>query len=111
MDYELTKDADTLICVLYKAYSQKRESGESKADAKSFGSSKDIHKEYLPKWAHEDVAETCRELDRADMLDCFYADNIPFRTSLSDTAIIYMENRFERNTIKLLDYIKKLPFV
>jgi hypothetical protein len=111
MNVELTKDADTLICLLYKAYIEKRESGVSKANAKSFGGSDNIHQSIVPSWPFDDVDETCRELDRAGLLNCQYADNIVYFANLPNESITYMEGRFGRKLGNVLDYIKKLPFV
>lgn len=61
------------------------------------------------------IYATCRELDRAGMLQCFYADDMVYESTLSDQAIIYMENRFERNINTVMDYIAKIksmiPFI
>lgn len=108
---ELTKDSDALICLLYKAYCEKRENGILKSDAKFMGNSATIQASIVPKWTLVDTDETCRELHRAGLLDCDYADDVVCRSLLSDSSIIYMETRFERNVNKLLEYIKKLPFV
>lgn len=104
-EIQLTKDADAMICVLYKNYLQRRKSGESKRSAKHFQGSEEIHAELMPKWSFEDVDETCRELSRAGFLDCLFADDVTEIADLSDTAIIYMENRFKKNLSSLIDYI------
>ena len=108
MDIQLTKDADALICLLYKQYCQKLKDGVPKTQAKMFGSSEDIHKTIAPKWTFEDVDETCRELSRAGLLECRYADNIVWFAQLSDTGIIYMKNRFKNNLDNVLDYLNKI---
>ena len=108
MDIQLTKDSDALICLLYKQYLQKRKDGVPKADAKSFGSSQNIHKTIASKWAYEDVDETCRELSRAGILKCFYAENVVYNSELSDIGIIYMENRFKDGLDNVLDYLGKI---
>ena len=115
MNIELTKDSDYLICSLYRSYLQKRSKGMTKLQASLTGSSESIQKEFFPKWPVEDVDATCRELDRVKMLHCFYADNIVYESSLSDQAIIYMENRFKNNVKSIMDYILKIksmiPFI
>lgn len=73
---ELTKDSEKLICLIYKDYLEKRKSGLSKSKANEFGSSHDIHERLCPNWIFEDVDDTCRELHRAGLLTCFWADNI-----------------------------------
>lgn len=102
---ELSKDAQKLIHLMYKNYLEKRHSGLPKSDATVFGSSQDIHDNLLPDWIIEDINETCRELDSADMLDCFYADGDVYYSHLSDSCIVYMENRFKKGMKDLLSFI------
>lgn len=47
MNYELTNDADYLICALYKYYKEQRKSGKNKSDAKFIGSSEFIFTKLL----------------------------------------------------------------
>ena len=111
MDIQITKEADALICLMYKKYCEDRKNNISKVKAKQFGSSKIIHETILPKWSFEDVDETCRELSRAGLVNNSYADNIVYSCYLSDLGIIYMENRFKNNLKELIEYISKLtPF-
>ena len=109
MSVSLTKDSDKLICVMYRTYLQKRKNGISKADAKLFGSSHNIHEELLPDWLFEDVDDTCRELSRAGLIQCMWADNIAYQVFLSDGGIIYMENRFKNGLSEVMDFISSLP--
>ena len=115
MDIEITKDSDYLICSLYKAYLQKRSNGMNKIQASSMVGSEEIQKELFPNWSIEDVDATCRELHRAELLHCFFADDIVYESVLSDKAIIYMENRFKNNVDTVMDYIAKIksmiPFI
>lgn len=114
-EIKLTKDSDYLLCSLYKDYLRKRADGIPKTAAINVGGSEEIQKEIFPKWSVEDVDATCRELCNAGMLKGFAADNIVYEATLSDQAIIYMENRFERNINTVMDYIIKIksmiPFI
>lgn len=104
---ELTKDAEKMICVLYRDYLEKRNDGIPKSKAISFGSSHNIHQKLFPNMVFEDVDDTCRELSRAKLLNCFWADNIAYNVALSDSGIVYMENRFKNNILKITDFISK----
>lgn len=108
MDLRITKDSDALICLLYKQYCQNRKDGISKSNAKMFGSSKEIQSAIAPKWSFDDVDETCRELHRANLIGCFYADNVVYQCWLSDNGIVYMENRFKDGLTSVLDYLEKI---
>ena len=66
----LTKEADALICILYKEYLHKMELGLSTDDAQRFGGSIHIHDTLLSQWSYNDVDKACQELDRADFLCC-----------------------------------------
>ena len=104
----MTNDSDALICVLYKEYLQRRKDGNTKIDAKSFGSDYHIHETLIPKWLKEDVTETCWELVRAGLLHTVDADNHAYLVFLTDTGIIYMENRFKNGIVGVLDRISQL---
>ncbi len=104
---KITKDADKLICLIYQGYLEDRESGKSKIQAKQLGSSDDVFNRFLIDTA-EDVAETCRELSRADFLHCTYADNIVYTATLTDDAIVYMENRFKNGLSEVMNFLLKL---
>lgn len=112
---QLTKEADALLCLLYKSYLEKRENGLSKAHAKHFGSSLDIQASLVTKMSPEDTDETCWELGRLGMLNIQEADDIAYFNILTDQAIIYMENRFKGKVSEVLDYLGKIkgiiPFV
>lgn len=107
MDITLTKDSEKLICVMYKCYLEKRKSGMSKSSANRWGTSHVIHEELLPEWSFTDVDDTCRELSRAGLIKCSWADNIACRISISDSGISYMENRFKNGLTGVVDFITK----
>ena len=110
-DVTLSKDADALICAIYKVYLQRRKDGASKADARLLGGSDSIQEKIIPKWSFSDVDETCRELGRAGMLDCFYADDVVYIANLSDAGIIYMEQRFKNGLTDVLNYPEKIKSI
>ncbi len=105
---DLTKDSEKLLCVLYKNYLEKRKSGAAKSEAKSFGSSHNIHESLCPNWLFEDVDDTCRELSRAGMLNCLWADSIAYHVNLSDFAISYMDNRFKNGLKDVINFLANL---
>jgi len=104
----LTKDAEKLICIMYKNYLEKRKAGEPKSKAKKFGGSNSIHEKLLPKWSFQDVDDTCRELSRAGLLSCMWASDVAYNVSLSDSGISYMENRFKNGLKEVTDFISKI---
>ena len=105
---KLSKDADALICILYKEYLQRRKSGAPKADARCFGGSEYIQANLMKKWSVEDVDETCRELSRNELLNCLFLDNSTAEILLSDKAVVCMENRFSQGLSSVLSYLERL---
>ena len=104
---ELTKNSKKLICLLYKDYLKKRKAGLSKTISNSFGSSHNIHERLCPNWIFEDVDNTCRELSRAGMLNCLWADDIACLVQISDSGIIYMENRSKNGLLGVIKFISE----
>ena len=107
MDINLSKDADRLLCLLYKSYLEKRKEGLSKNESRMFGGSDDIQASFLPLQSVADVDETCRELDRSGCAVVHYADDVAYLVVLSDAAIILMENRFKNGLMGVVDFIAK----
>ena len=83
---ELTKDADKVLCVIYKEYLEKRKSGVDKSSAKCFVF--DFPDSKQVKMKHVDISETVCELSRLDMVTLY----IDGGYKLTDAAIVYMEN-------------------
>ncbi len=107
----LTKDADALLCALYKEYLQKRKDGTPKDTAKILGSADEIQKKIVPEWNLGDVEGTLRELEEAGMISVFDADNTVYFSQLINEGIIYMENRFKNGLSDLLDYLQKVKSI
>lgn len=108
MDVQLTKDGEYLICALYNEYLEKREAGQSKETAKHVGSSKGVHQRIMSEWSFPDVNETCRELSRANMLNCLFGDDVVDDSYLTDSAIVYLENRFKGKASSVLEVMAKI---
>ncbi len=98
---DLSRDADKMICILYKQYLTRRENGMSKSEACQFDDVAQMRSEFFPYETIDDLNETLIELCRA--LNLVYSIDNSF--VLSDKAIIYMEGRFKRNLKAVLDYL------
>lgn len=108
MALKLTKDADRLICMLYKSYLEKRKNGDAKSSARYFGDSNEIRDVFLPSWSSEDVAEECWGLSRMDVVTCTPGDNLANNVRISDEGIVYMESRFANGLKEVISYISAL---
>lgn len=97
----MTKDADKMICCIYKCYLDRIKSGSSKTSARNFDSDYQQSDKFLSKWHVDDFATVRNELHRLSFLKV----NIIGGFSLTDNGISYMENRFKNNLIELTSYI------
>lgn len=100
---ELTKDADKMICCIYKTFLQQRKSGVPKSSARRFPLEYFKSEEKLSSWLSEDLDETLLELKRADLVKMYIDGNF----DLTDSGIIYMENRFKNGLNEVVDFISK----
>lgn len=107
-EIQLTQSADYLLCALYEAYRTRHKNGESISDAKVFGGSEIIQKEYCPEWPTTDITEAARELERCGMLNCFCPDNGLENCQLLPSGIAYMEHRFGAKFDQLIQRIATL---
>lgn len=73
--YTLTNDSKLLLCSLYKEYLNRRKHGINKREAIFFKNIGYIYDNIMPKWYYEDINETCRELERAYLINCCYSDD------------------------------------
>ena len=104
MEINLTKDADKAICLIYKEYLARRESGASKKTAKDF-SSRDQWPESFPKDAGlPDFLESLNELKSK----VFVKRCVLGGFQLEDEGIIYMEQRFPGGISQILDWLGKI---
>ena len=100
---ELTRDADKMICIIYKMYLEKIKSGLSKTKSNSF--EKDFYKndKMLSKWHTDDIETTFLELGRKEYLTIY----IGGKFEITEQTIIYMENRFKNGFNAVTDFISK----
>lgn len=112
---ELTKDAKYLLAAAYSQYLKEIKLGASKSKAKNIGHAQVIKDNLMTDWQFEDVSEICFQLKRAGFFNTTSASNIAFSNSLSDKALIYMENKFKNNLSAVLKSMKEIkdliPFI
>ncbi len=108
MDIELTKDAHTLICLMYKEYCQKVKSGIAKEKANYFSDSEEIQRTLAPKWSHDYTFDICSELCTADLIDGDPGDDMVNDITFTRTGILFMETRFKRGLEDIRKYLDTL---
>lgn len=111
MEINLTKDADKVICLIYKDYLNKRDSGISKSSAKAYARRSDWPESLTANFSVNDIMDTLRELKSVGFLRCYLHGGFV----LTDQAIAYMENRFPNGISQVLEWLAKIksaiPFV
>lgn len=101
---ELTKDADKLVCSMYKSYLEKRKSGVDKVRAKHFEPDEIRTYKLCSSWHLDDIKATVAEVSRAGLGTMYYNGGF----FANDHFIIYMENRFKNGFNEVVDFISKL---
>lgn len=100
---ELTKDADKMLCIIYKQYLNKVEDGNSKTASREFKEDFYTSDRTLSHWQEDDIATFLIELGKKGYLKIYFGGNF----FLTDKAIIYMENRFKKGLSEVVDFITK----
>lgn len=101
---ELTKDADKMLCCLYKEYLQRIKSGSSKSSSKFFNMEYTSTDNVLSQWHNDDVCATRSELSKKGLLKAYMSGNF----ELTDEAVSYMENRFKNGLSEVIKYLADL---
>lgn len=101
---ELTKDADKMICCVYKTFLQRRKDGIAKTQARRFDNNYFATEKKLSSWPDGDISDTFLEIARANLIQIYMGGNF----ELTDSGIIYMENRFKDGLTEVVDFISKL---
>lgn len=100
---ELTKDADKMICIIYKAFLEERKNGHSKSEARRFKGSALNEFPIFSSWQACDISDTLHELRSKGLVKIFVTGDF----ELSDSGIIYMENRFKNGFLEVADFVSK----
>ena len=113
----LRKEADAMICVLYKEYLARRKNGISHSDAIFLGDDVDLHAQFFSPIPLDDVTELLWSLHFSNLIHANCGDDRASDIVLTDDGIVYMEGRFKGKIDAVLHYlatIKNLlpiPFV
>nr|DAH40290.1 MAG TPA: ribonuclease R [Bacteriophage sp.] len=100
---QLTKDADKMICRIYATYLQLRKNGVPKSKARKFEENYFSKNDAFSSWSPSDCDSTLAELQRAGLVKTDILGDF----TLTDSAIIYMENRFVNGLKEVIEYVTK----
>lgn len=101
----LTKESKTVLYHLFKEYRVRRSNGLSRKDSKSFGSSEHVQEALFPDWSVVDVDDCMCELSRNNYLDTFHASNFIYESSLTDEAIVELENMKKETLLNVVNFL------
>ena len=104
MEKELTKNADKIICTVYKAYLERIKEGMSRGDAVSFDEFRLIKNGVFSGVSEDDAECGLEELARAGLIKLHIDGTFEIET----TGIIYMERRFQDGLTGVLEWLAKI---
>ena len=101
-DFKLTKDADYAMCLIYKAYLDRKSSGMPRNQAKDF-STVQSRESFYSSVAKADFNDCLRELRDAELIRLYRDSGF----LLDNKALLYMENRFPRGIEQLISVLSE----
>lgn len=101
MRVEITKDAEKMLVALYRAFLDRRKEGLSKRDARRFEDGYFSREKPFSSMNPADVSDTRMELYQCNLLKIYIGGDC----ELSDSAIIYLENRFKNGLTDVLSFL------
>ena len=102
---QLTRDAQKLLCGMYKQYLEKCSSGLPKTDANYFGNTYLVHETFCPLTSFADADELIWELSRNGYICGDPGDDILSEISITSSGIVFMENRFKNGIKDVLSFL------
>lgn len=100
---ELTRDTNTILCLIYKEFLARRKDGMSKSEAKSFDCPASIQIQFMQGILTDDIHDALMELANVGFAKVYVTDDF----MLTDKAIAFMENKFKKGLIEVTDFIAK----
>lgn len=105
---ELTKKADYVICMIYYNYLEKLRNGVEADNAILNYPSDLVQESLVPDLSLSEVDFAMGELGDKGLLSCDCRDDLAaYTASLTSQGVLYMENRFGKSGIKILDFVSK----
>ena len=108
MPITLPKDADALLCVLYREYLTRRMHRIPIDQAAYFGNAARIKENFLPGWLPQDIVTACRWLARHELISALFAEDSVYEVQLDEAGLVYMETRFGQKAENVAKWITEL---
>lgn len=103
----ISKEAAIVLHSLYSQFLSRRKVGQSKSEAREYGSAKSIKDNFCTDMSISDIEDAMRELDRNGYLLNDYGDNTITQCELTDLAIMDCESAIPDKVISIADFISK----
>ena len=97
----LSRDAEKMICVLYKVYLERRKAKTPKAAAREFSDLDQTKLDGIADWLDADRTETAHELKQAGFVKRYIDGSVVSE----DAAIVFMENRFKNGLTEVISFL------
>lgn len=93
MEYNLTKDADALLCLLYGVYRKRLEESNDEEDDSvcDLGGIDEIYELVSSKFSKRSTAACCNELSNKGLINGIYASGTLVFATLETDGIAYVE--------------------
>lgn len=103
----ISKEAAIVLHSLYSQFLSRRKVGQSKSEAREYGSAESIKNNFCSDMSVSDIEDAMRELDRNGYLLNDYGDDTILKCELTDCAIMDCESAIADKVISVADFISK----
>jgi len=103
----LSRETKKALCEIYAEYLKRRSSGSPKSSARYFSNEDKTKENNHGDWTTSDFKDYLSELKRAGAVKMYVDGGF----ELQDSAIIYMEQRFQNGLSDVLDWLAKIKSV
>lgn len=103
----ISKDAATVLHALYSQFLSRRKVGQSKSEARFFGTAESIYDDLCQDLCLEDVEDALRELGRCGYLINDYGEDTILNVYFTDSAIADCENATKDTIFSIADFASK----
>ncbi len=104
----MSQDATKVLYALYSQYQSRRKVGQSKYNARRFGSSESIQSDLCSSMSPNDVCDSLRELWNLEYLVCDPGSNTIVACFLTDKALTDFEYLTKDRILSFVDFCSKL---
>lgn len=104
MEYNLTKDADAVLCLLYGMYRKRLEESDDEEDNSVYdlGGIDEIYELVSSKFSKRSTAACCNELSNKGLINGVYSDGTLVFATIETDGIAYVEAKSKGVILKTI---------